>query len=79
MHAHRAYEELVDFIASGPSSAKVVAFRPSAESRERVAELIRREKEGVLSEEETSELDHYLQLEHVMRLAKARAKGHAQP
>jgi hypothetical protein len=32
-----------------------------------------REKEGNLSPNEKSELDHYLQLEHLKRLAKARA------
>lgn len=74
MQAQRAYEEIVDFIASGPSRAKVVAFRASAASRERVAELVRREKEEGLSAEESSELEHYLHLEHVIRLAKARAR-----
>jgi len=33
-----------------------------------------REKEGELSPAEKSELDHYMQLEHLMRLAKARAR-----
>jgi hypothetical protein len=33
-----------------------------------------REKEGQLAPEERAELDRYLQLEHLMRLAKARAR-----
>jgi hypothetical protein len=69
----RAYDEMVDFIAAGPSSRNVVMFRPSEEARSRVADLIRREKGEGLSSEETSELEHYQQLEHLMRLAKARA------
>jgi hypothetical protein len=77
MGVQRAYEEMVDFIAAGPSAAKVIEFRPSAGIRARVADLIRREKTDGLSEDETSELEHYLQLEHVMRLARARAKQHA--
>jgi hypothetical protein len=32
-----------------------------------------------LTPEESSELDHYLQLEHLMRLAKARARGRLTP
>lgn len=76
MHPLRAYEEVVDFIAAGPSPGKVVAFRPSEEARHRVADLVRREKTEQLSPEEASELEHYLQLEHLMRLAKARAKQH---
>ena len=72
----RAYEEIIDFIAAGTSPRDVVAFQPSAAAKERVADLIHREKTTGLSPEETAELDHYLQLEHVMRLAKARARSY---
>lgn len=74
MAAHRAYEEIIDFIAAGTSSRKVISFRPSEEAEARVANLVAREKTGSLSAEERSELEHYLQLEHIMRLAKARAQ-----
>lgn len=69
-----AYEEVVDFIAAGPKPSKIIAFRPSAATKERVADLIYREKTAGLTPDERSELDHYLQLEHLMRLAKARAR-----
>jgi len=42
-------------------------------AKARVADLIFREKTEGLSADEKSELDHYLQIEHLMRLAKARA------
>ena len=71
-----AYEEIIDFIASGTTPTSVVAFRPSVQAKERVADLIYREKNEGLTAEETSELDHYMQLEHLMRLAKARARKH---
>jgi hypothetical protein len=73
MSTLRAYEEVVDFIAAGTSPQNVVAFRPSETAKERVADLIQREKTTSLSPDEKSELDHYMQLEHLMRLAKARA------
>ena len=76
MRQMRAYEEVVDFIAAGPSPGKVVAFRPSENSRRRVSDLVAREKTDGLSADESSELDHYMQLEHLMRLARARAKLH---
>ncbi|HJR07516.1 MAG TPA: hypothetical protein VJ842_09680 [Pyrinomonadaceae bacterium] len=72
----RAYEELVEFIAAGTSPRNVVAFHPSREVKERVADLIEREKTDDLPPDEKSELEHYLQLEHLMRLAKARAQQH---
>jgi hypothetical protein len=71
-----AYEEFVNFIAAGPSSELVASFQPSEMTRQRVALLVAREKTTGLTAEETSELDHYLQLEHLMRLAKARARQH---
>ncbi len=72
----RAYEEIIDFIAAGTSPRAVVAFRPSEAAKARVAELIDREKTTGLSPDETAELNYYLQLEHLMRLAKARAYAH---
>jgi hypothetical protein len=41
--------------------------------------LIRREKTAGLSADETEELNHYLHIEHLMRLAKARARQHLPP
>jgi hypothetical protein len=71
----KAYEEVVNFIAAETNPGKLLTFRPSAEAKERVEDLIAREKTTGLSPDETSELDHYLRLEHIMRLAKARARG----
>ena len=70
----RAYEEVIDFIAAGTTPDNVVAFRPSEATKQRVADLIRREKTTGLALDERSELEHYMQLEHLMRLAKARAR-----
>ena len=72
----KAYEEIVEFIASGTTPSNVAAFRPSEETKQRVADLIQLEKRSEISPEEESELNHYLQLEHLMRLAKARAHQH---
>lgn len=72
MQPNKVYDEVIEFIASS-SPQNVIAFRPSEESKTRVADLIFREKTDGLSADEKSELDHYLQIEHLMRLAKARA------
>ena len=69
-----AYEEFVDFIARGTTPQSVVDFRPSDVTKARVAELIRRQKTLSLSADETAELNQYLQIEHLMRLATARAR-----
>ena len=69
-----AYDEFINFIAAGTTPSGVVAFHPSEATKARVEDLIRREKSGGLSSEETAELNHYLHVEHVMRLAKVRAR-----
>ncbi|MDQ3650288.1 MAG: hypothetical protein M3458_08470 [Acidobacteriota bacterium] len=76
MSTNRAYEEVIDFLAAGTSPGNLVAFQPSEEARRRVTYLIEQEKSASLTPEEKSELDHYMQLEHLMRLAKARARRH---
>jgi hypothetical protein len=70
----RAYEEIVDFIAAGNRPEDVAAFQPSEETRQLVGDLIAREKRGELTEQEAAELDYFLKLEHIMRLAKAKAR-----
>jgi predicted metal-binding protein len=70
----RAYEEVIDFIACGTTPGKIIAFRPSEASKARVSELIYKSKNASISSEEKDELSHYMQLEHLMRLAKARAQ-----
>ena len=71
-----AYEEVVDFIAAGATPAEVIAFRPSAEAQERMYYLLAQHRNSRLTAEEQTELDHYLQLEHLLRLAKAKAQQH---
>ncbi len=77
MQALKASEEVAEFIAS-VNPAKVLAFRPSDETKQRVSDLIEREKTNKISTEEKSELDYYLQLEHLMRMAKILARKHTQ-
>lgn len=77
MEALKAYEEVAELIAS-VNPAKVLAFRPSEESRQRVSELIELEKNDGISAEEKSELDYYMQLEHLMRMAKILAHKFSQ-
>lgn len=67
-----AVEEIVDFIAS-ENPKRVLEFKASETTRKRVFELIDKAKSQEISEKEQEELDHYLLLEHLMRLAKIKA------
>jgi hypothetical protein len=69
----KSYDEIVDLFAR-TSSAEVLAFRPSVESKERVRYLLERNGSGDLSADEAAELERFGELEHLMQLVKARAQ-----
>jgi hypothetical protein len=75
----RAQNEIIDFLAAGVTSAEIVAFKASTKTKRRVARLIAKEKTDGLLPEEQRELDEYSQLEHLLRLAKAKARQITQP
>ena len=68
-----AYNEIVSFITTEIKPQQIIDFHPSEKTTNRVYELIDKEKREQLTSEEQSELEHYLLLEHLMRLAKAQA------
>lgn len=67
-------EEVADFLATCPSREELLAFRPSAQTQERLAELLARSKEGRLSAEEQFQLSQFEHLEVLMQLVKARLR-----
>lgn len=67
-----ALDEIVEFIAA-QSPDKVIAFKASDATKSRVYDLVFKEKTSHLTEREKAELEYYKVLEHIMRLAKARA------
>lgn len=72
MQPSKAYDEVIEFIAFS-SPENVIVFAPSEEAKTRIADLIFREKTEGLSDEEKTELDLCLQIEHLLRVAKVRA------
>jgi hypothetical protein len=71
------YLEVVDSVAAGPTPDRIASFHPSDAGRERVMDLLQRQKTGELLPQEEAELDDHVQLEHLMRLIKARARRYA--
>lgn len=75
-----ARDELLDFLVGQIPGSALADFQASDPARQRVWELIAKEKESGLLPEEKLELDDYLKLEHLLVLAKAKARlaaGHA--
>jgi hypothetical protein len=74
MNVTQSYDEILDFIASGTTPESIAAFRPTQATTQRVEDLLARNRDGVISSQEQVELDDYLQLEHLLILAKSRAR-----
>ena len=70
----KPFEEIVQFIADAAGAEKLGAFKPSKAAEERVTELLTKQKLGSLSAKESEELQLFVQLDHVMSLAKAKAR-----
>ena len=64
---------IIGVLASRPTPEQDLAIRPSTGMQARASELLARSKDGALSRAEEAELERYLVLEHLVRLAKARA------
>lgn len=72
------YEEVIDFIAGGTTPESVIAFQLSETAKERLQDLVDGTKTERLSPEEREELELFLVVEHIMTLAKAKARKHTQ-
>ena len=66
------YDELLDLLAANADPKQLLCFRLSGEKQARLDELLQRNRQGALSEDESAELDGYEHFEHVVRLLKAR-------
>jgi hypothetical protein len=74
--AYPAWLEVIDFQSAGFTPKELIAFRPSPAVQDRISDLLVRNQEGTLSSEEQSELDDFVQLEHLLIMAKAQAHRH---
>ncbi len=67
-----AFTEIVELIAKS-NPAIIASYSPSKQTLERVQDLLLKKSEETLTTEESSELQHFLFLENMVGLAKARA------
>jgi len=68
------FAEILDFIVSMPSLEAIIAFKPSQEMEERLSNLMAKNKQDKLTDEERHELEALLQLNHFVNMLKIRAR-----
>lgn len=72
MLTQSVYNEVAEFMAT-MDPAKVIAFKPSPANQTRFDFLLDKKAESKLSNDEKSEIEHYLILNRIIGLAKAQA------
>lgn len=65
--------DIVETLAGLPSPQEVMALRPSAQLAERTDRLLAKNRETGLTKDEQAEWDEIMQVEHLVRVAKAKA------
>lgn len=70
----RFFDEVIDFLTSFPQPEDIVTFKPSSALQSRAENLLDKKREGTLTTDEARELDYFMVIEHLMRMAKARAR-----
>lgn len=69
----RAADEVVEFLVRQIPAEQLASFHASEATRQRVWQLVRKEKDRGLTPDERCELDDCEKLEHLLILAKAKA------
>ena len=74
MVIHVVYNQIADLLST-LDPAKVVALKPSDEVQTRFAFLVEKKHNNQLDEAEKDELDYFIVLERLIRLAKIRTQN----
>lgn len=70
----KAYDEVMDFLASGPSPDQILQFRLSEEAQQRASELLQKNREQNLIDAEMQELDFYIELGDFLGILRAKTQ-----
>jgi hypothetical protein len=69
----RGMAEVLEALAALPSPQEIIALRPSQDVQRRISELLDKNRDVGLTAEEEKEWAQYEYLEHLVRMAKAKA------
>ena len=68
------FNEVVDFLAAGRSPQEIIDFDPSEALKQRSHYLLERNRKGLLTPEEQTEIDELLRMNHFVNMLKIRAR-----
>jgi hypothetical protein len=70
---YKGTAEILEFLASLPTPEEIVELRPSKALQARISNLLEKNRTTGLTPEENQEWEQYQYLEHLVRIAKAKA------
>jgi len=68
------FREMMDFLISSPTPEKIIAFKISSSAQERLEDLLDKNREDGLTNDEVAELDIYERVNQLLILLKAHAR-----
>jgi hypothetical protein len=71
------FNQIIEFLAGGPTSEEIAAYQPPGELQARLDALQEKNRQGNLSSEEQQELAQFLSLNRFMSRLKIRARQRA--
>ena len=74
MVATQLVDSLVSLLTSSPKPEDVLAYKVPANLQERASLLLEKNREGTLTVDEKEELDQFVFIEHIFRVAKSKAR-----
>jgi len=72
--SRQVFDEMIGFLASGPTREQIVAYKISDAAQTRLRELLDKNREDGLSEVESAELDLFEQVDDLMSRLKMKAR-----
>ena len=73
------FDEIAEFLASSPTRDEILSFHPSPAIERRASQLLEKNREGTLSEEDRRELEEFSHAESLFRRLKAEVRGAKRP
>jgi hypothetical protein len=70
----RVFQELLDFLAAGPTAQQIITHKVSAPVQERLEALLNKNREAGLTEDEKAEMEAFSLVNHVMIILKSHAR-----
>ncbi len=69
----KGFAEVLEFLASLPNPEEIIALRPHPSLQSQIDDLLEKNRHGTLTVDEKKLWQQYQYLEHLVRLAKAKA------